>query len=313
VHPYESFVTHYLSCEGVRLREGSVVRVTQASPTTVLGAEKFSPGLVESLREATAVAATASRAWFGRGDKNAADRAAVAAMRAVLRDSPFTGVVVIGEGEKDDAPMLANGELLGSGGVQCDVAVDPLDGTRLVAEGLPGSISVIAIAPRGTMFVPTDVFYMDKLICGAVGRGVVDIRRPVAENLAALARAKRVGVGELTVVILDKPRHAQLTADIRSAGAQLRLVGEGDVAVAVQAAAGDIDLVLGIGGTPEGIVAACAVKALGGFMQGRLAPQSTAEAARAAGAGHDLDRILELDDLVHSDDVLFVMTRLERL
>jgi fructose-1,6-bisphosphatase II len=206
--------------------------------------------------------------------------------------------------------MLANGELLGSGGIEYDVAVDPLDGTRLVAEGLPGSICVIALAPRGTMFVPTDVFYMDKLICGAVGKGAVDIRRPVAENLAALARAKRVDVGELTVVVLDKPRHAQLTADIRATGANLSLVGEGDVAVAVKAASGDIDLVLGIGGTPEGIVAACAVRALGGFMQGRLAPQSAAEAANATGAGHDLGRILELDDLVNSDDVLFVMTRL---
>jgi fructose-1,6-bisphosphatase II len=285
--------------------------VTRAPSTTVLGADKFSPGLVESLGEATEAAAAASRAWFGRGDKNAADLAAVEAMRGVLAGAAFAGTVVIGEGEKDAAPMLANGELLGSGGVEYDVAVDPLDGTRLVAEGIPGSICVIALAPRGTMFVPTDAFYMDKLICGAAGRGVVDLRRPVAENLAALARAKRVDVGELTVVVLDKPRHAQLTADIRSAGASLRLVGEGDVAAAVQAAGGEVDLVLGIGGTPEGIVAACAVKALGGFMQGRLAPQSSEEATKATRAGHDLCRILELDDLVSSDEVLFVMTGLQ--
>jgi fructose-1,6-bisphosphatase II len=282
--------------------------VTLALSTTVLGPDNFSPGLVESLCEATEAAAAASRAWFGRGDKNAADRAAVEAMRGVLAGAAFSGTVVIGEGEKDAAPMLANGELLGSGGVEYDIAVDPLDGTRLVAEGFPGSICVIALAPRGTMFVPTDAFYMDKLICGAVGRGVLDLRRPVAENLAALARAKRVDVGELTVVVLDKPRHTQLTADIRSAGANLRLVGEGDVAAAVQAAGGEVDLVLGIGGTPEGIVAACAVEALGGFMQGRLAPQSAEEATRATRAGHDLGRILELDDLVNSDEVLFIMT-----
>jgi fructose-1,6-bisphosphatase II len=282
--------------------------VTLALSTTVLGTDRLSPALAESLSEATAAAATASRAWFGRGDKNAADRAAVEAMRGVLAGAAFSGTVVIGEGEKDAAPMLANGELLGSGGVEYDVAVDPLDGTRLVAEGIPGSICVIALAPRGTMFVPTDAFYMDKLICGAVGRGVVDLRRPVAENLAALARAKRVDVGELTVVVLEKPRHAQLTADIRSAGANLRLVGEGDVAAAVRAAGGEVDLVLGIGGTPEGIVAACAVKALGGFMQGRLAPQSVEEATKVTRAGHDLGRILELNDLVNSDEVLFVMT-----
>jgi fructose-1,6-bisphosphatase II len=284
--------------------------MTQAPSTTVLGAEKFPWELVESLAAATAAAASASRAWFGRGDKYAADRAAVEAMRGVLAHAPFAGTVVIGEGEKDAAPMLANGELLGSGGVEYDVAVDPLDGTRLVAEGLPGSICVIALAPRGTMFVPTDVFYMDKLICGAVGTDVVDIRRPVAQNLAALARAKGVDVGELTVVVLDKPRHARLIADIQSVSANLRLVGEGDVAAAVEAARGEVDLVLGIGGTPEGIVAACAVKALGGFMQGRLAPQTGAEAARATSAGHDLDRILELDDLVNSTEVLFTMTRL---
>lgn len=285
--------------------------MTRAPSATVLGQDKFSPGLVASLGEATEAAATASRAWFGRGDKNAADRAAVEAMRGVLAGAAFSGTVVIGEGEKDAAPMLANGELLGNGGVEYDIAVDPLDGTRLVAEGLPGSICVIALAPRGTMFVPTDAFYMDKLICGAVGRGVVDLRRSVAENLAALARAKRVDVGELTVVVLDKPRHAQLSTDILSVGANLRLVGEGDVAAAVQAAAGEVDLVLGIGGTPEGIVAACAVKALGGFMQGRLAPQSSEEATRATRAGHDLGRILELDDLVNSDEVLFVMASVQ--
>jgi fructose-1,6-bisphosphatase II len=204
--------------------------------------------------------------------------------------------------------MLANGERLGVGGPECDIAVDPLDGTRLVAEGLPGSICVLALAPRGTMFVPTGAFYMDKIVCGAAGRGAVDLRRPVGENLAALAEALGTPVRELTVVVLDKPRHARLVAEIPAAGVRLRLVGEGDIRSAVDAAtAGSgVDLVLGVGGTPEGIVAACAVRALGGFMQGRLAPQTPGERAAALAAGHDLDRVLELDDLVASDRVLFV-------
>jgi fructose-1,6-bisphosphatase II len=215
---------------------------------------------------------------------------------------------VIGEGEKDDAPMLVNGERLGRGGEAYDVAVDPLDGTRLVAQGLPGSVAVIGLAPRGTMLDPVDVFYMDKLICAGVGRGVVDLRRPVSENLAALAQVTEKRVSDLVVVVLDKPRHARLIEDIRSAGATARLVGEGDVSAAVSAASGDIDLVLGIGGTPEGIIAACAVRALGGFMQGRLAPQTPAQVEAAVDAGHDLERVLEVDDLVNSDDVLFVLT-----
>jgi fructose-1,6-bisphosphatase II len=280
---------------------------------TVLGGEGYGGELVERVTEATRAAATASRAWFGRGDKNAADAAAVAAMRAVLAGAPFDGTVVIGEGEKDAAPMLANGERLGAGGPECDIAVDPLDGTRLVAEGVPGSICVLALAPRGTMFVPTDAFYMDKIVCGAAGRGVVDLRRPAGDNLAALAEASGVAVRDLTVVVLDKPRHADLIARVREAGATLRLVGEGDIRAAVDAATqgSGVDVVLGVGGTPEGIVAACAVRALGGFMQGRLAPQSPAERAGALTAGHDLDRVLELDDLVASDRVLFVSTAVD--
>jgi fructose-1,6-bisphosphatase II len=275
---------------------------------TVLGGERYSAGLVGSLVAATDAAAAASRQWFGRNDKSAADQAAVAAMRSVLLDACFDGVVVIGEGEKDDAPMLANGERLGSGGESYDIAVDPLDGTRLVAEGLPGSIAVIALAPRGTMFDPIGVFYMDKLICSGAGRGVVDIRRSVARNLAAFADATGRQVADLVVVVLDKPRHVKLIAEIRAAGATARLVGEGDVSWAVSAASGEVDFVLGIGGTPEGIVAACAVRALGGFMQGRLAPQSTEQETAARAAGHDLERILELDDLVSSESVLFVST-----
>jgi fructose-1,6-bisphosphatase II len=274
--------------------------------TTVLGGAGYEAGLVEALVRATEDAAAAARGWLGRHDKDAADAAAVAAMRAALAGAPFDGMVVIGEGEKDAAPMLANGERLGRGGRAYDIAVDPLDGTRLVAEGLPGSIAVIALAPRGTMFDPVDVFYMDKLVCSEAGRGVVDLRLPVEENLSAFAAARGCPVSELSVVVLDKPRHRQLIGRIRATGANVRLVGEGDVAAAVRAARGDVDFVLGIGGTPEGVIAACAVRALGGFMQGRLAPQSPEQRATALAAGHDLERILELHDLVASDDVLFV-------
>jgi fructose-1,6-bisphosphatase II len=276
--------------------------------TTVLGGDGYPAELVAALTRATEGAAVAAHAWLGKGDKDAADGAAVAAMRSALVDAPFDGTVVIGEGEKDAAPMLANGERLGAGGTAYDIAVDPLDGTRLVAAGLPGSIAVIALAPRGTMFDPVGVFYMDKLICAAVGRGIVDISRPVADNLTALAAASGKPVDALEVVVLDKPRHELLIVDIRASGAAVRLVGEGDVAAAVAAASGEVDLVLGIGGTPEGILAACAVRALGGFMQGRLAPQSPTQAENAMRAGHDLERVLELDDLVNSRDVLFVMT-----
>ena len=276
--------------------------------TTVLGGEGYSTDVVAALARATAGAAGAARGWHGRGQKDAADAAAVTAMRAVLADAPFDGTVVIGEGEKDEAPMLANGERLGAGGPAYDIAVDPLDGTRLVAEGVPGSIAVIALAPRGTMFDPAGVFYMDKLICGGAGRGVVDIRLPVADNLVAFAAATARGVSDLNVVVLDKPRHVQLIADIRATGATVRLVAEGDVSWAVAAASGEVDFVLGVGGTPEGIIAACAVRALGGFMQGRLAPQTAAEFTGARAAGHDVERILEVGDLVASDSVLFVST-----
>jgi fructose-1,6-bisphosphatase II len=276
--------------------------------TTVLGGTGYAPELVAALTRATEEAALAAGAWLGRGDKDAADGAAVAAMRSALIDAPFDGFVVIGEGEKDAAPMLANGERLGSGGIPYDIAVDPLDGTRLVAEGLPGSIAVIALAPRGTMFDPVGVFYMDKVICAAVGRGVVDIRRPVADNLIALAVASGKRVSELVVVVLDKPRHVRLIAEIRAAGATVTLVGEGDITAAVRAASGEVDLVLGVGGTPEGIVAACAIRALGGFMQARLAPQSPEQNLRALTGGHDLEHVLELEELVASDSVLFVST-----
>ncbi|PPL14857.1 fructose-bisphosphatase class II family protein [Microterricola pindariensis] len=294
--------------------------------TTVIGADNFSPELVAAVVQATDAAAAASAALVGNGDKNGIDAAAVAAMRAGLLTAPFAGTVVIGEGEKDDAPMLANGERLGLGfGVApsapvsaagsdvadypaCDIAVDPLDGTRLAAENLPGAVCVIALAPAGTLFDPRDVFYMDKLIAGPAGVGVLSLALPAAENVRRLADATGRGVGELTVAVLDKPRHAALIAELRAAGVQLRLVGEGDIGTAIEAATpgSGLDLAIGVGGTPEGVIAACAVRALGGFMEGRLAPQGDEQLALALAAGHDLDRVLGLDDLVASERVLFV-------
>ncbi|WP_104166420.1 fructose-bisphosphatase class II family protein [Cryobacterium sp. N22] len=281
------------------------------STSTVLGGEHYSAELVDAVRAATVAAALAAGAWFGRGDKNAADAAAVAAMRAELLPAPFAGYVVIGEGEKDEAPMLANGEELGSGrGPACDIAVDPLDGTRLVQEGLPGSVCVIALAPRGTLFDPRDVFYMDKLISSAPARGVLDLRATPSENVSRLAEALGKPVNEITVAVLDKPRHASLVAELLAVGARVVLAGEGDVSVAIDAATpgGRIDLAMGIGGTPEGVLTACAIRALDGFMEGRLAPQSDDQLRLALAAGHDLDRVLTLDDLVASDRVLFAST-----
>ncbi|KQQ03756.1 MULTISPECIES: fructose-bisphosphatase class II family protein [unclassified Rathayibacter] len=278
------------------------------SDVRLIASPSYPPELREAVGESVRAAAEAARGWYGRGDKLAADAASVVAMRAVLAEAPFDGIVVIGEGEKDDAPMLANGERLGRASApSCDVAVDPLDGTRLTAEGIPGSVCVIALAPRGTMLDPRDVFYMDKLVCSAAGAGVVSLDLAPAENARRLAEALGKPLGELVVVVLDKPRHSELVSALRAAGVSLELRGEGDVSVAIEAAdpAGRVDLVLGIGGTPEGVVAACAVRALGGVMEGRLAPQTALERANALAAGHDLDRLLTLDDLVASDDVLF--------
>lgn len=289
-------------------------------PATVIGAENFPPELVAAIVRATDSAAAASAALVGNGDKNGIDEAAVRAMREVLLRAPFAGTVVIGEGEKDDAPMLANGEQLGLGfdaarGAaqlalfpECDIAVDPLDGTRLAAEGLPGAVCVIAIAPAGTLFDPRDVFYMHKLIAGRDGVGVLALALPATENVRRLADATGRPVGDLTVAVLDKPRHAELIAELRAAGVRLRLVGEGDIGTAIEAATpgSGVDLAIGIGGTPEGVIAACAVRALGGFMEGRLAPQGDAQLRLALAAGHDLERVLTLDDLVASKRVLFV-------
>jgi fructose-1,6-bisphosphatase II len=259
----------------------------------------------------TEAAAMASARWVGRGDKNAADGAAVNAMRLLINSVAMNGIVVIGEGEKDKAPMLFNGEQVGDGtGPLCDVAVDPIDGTRLAANGMPDAISVLAVSARGAMYDPSAVFYMSKLVTGPEAADVVDIDAPPAANIAAVARAKQLSPHDVTVIILDRPRHAGLIEEVRATGARIKLITDGDVAGAILAARGGtgIDLLLGIGGTPEGVIAACAVKCLGGVILGKLAPTDDAERARAVDAGHDLDRVLTTDDLVASDDAFFAAT-----
>ncbi|TFD02128.1 fructose-bisphosphatase class II family protein [Cryobacterium sinapicolor] len=276
--------------------------------STVIGADGWPAELVAAVRASTEAAAVATLPWVGRGDKIAADQAAVAAMRAVLLTAPFRGTVVIGEGEKDHAPMLANGERLGSGdGPDCDIAVDPLDGTTLAALGLPGAVCVIALSPRGTMFDPAGVFYMEKLISGPAGHGVLDLRASATHNLRAFAAARSVPETALTVAVLDKPRHVALIRELEFAGARVLRIAEGDVSTAIAAASTDagVDLSMGIGGTPEGVIAACAVRALGGVMLGRMAPQSDAERGAARSAGLDLTLIYTAADLVSSERVLF--------
>ncbi|SEB35095.1 fructose-1,6-bisphosphatase II [Paramicrobacterium humi] len=267
--------------------------------------------LALELVRATEAAAIRAVPFIGRGDKNAADKAAVDAMRAFLGTVSFDGVVVIGEGEKDRAPMLFNGEHVGNGdGPHCDMAVDPIDGTSLTAAGRQNALSVIAVSDRGTMLDASSVFYMDKIATGPEGKGVVDIRKPIGENLRALAKAKGKDVSELTVAVLDRPRHEQLISDIREAGAGTRLMLDGDVAGGINAAryGTRIDMCVGIGGSPEGIVTACALKALGGFIQGRLAPRDDEERQKGIDAGLKMDYVYEADELVRGDNTFFVAT-----
>ncbi|MCP2336694.1 class II fructose-bisphosphatase [Actinomadura rupiterrae] len=267
--------------------------------------------LALELVRVTEAAAMAAARWVGRGDKNGADGAAVNAMRQLINTVSMSGVVVIGEGEKDNAPMLYNGEAVGDGsGAECDVAVDPVDGTRLTALGMNNAIAVLAVAPRGSMYDPSAVFYMEKLVTGAEAADAVDIERPIADNIRAVARAKGSSVDDVTVVILDRPRHEGIVKEIRETGARIKFILDGDVAGAIMAAreGTGVDLLLGIGGTPEGIIAACAIKALGGVIQGRLWPKDDPERQKALDAGHDLNRVLTTDDLVSSDDVFFAAT-----
>jgi fructose-1,6-bisphosphatase II len=261
-------------------------------------AEAPDRNLALELVRVTEAAAMAAGRYVGRGDKNGGDGAAVDAMRRLIGSVSMQGVVVIGEGEKDSAPMLYNGEAVGDGtGPEVDVAVDPVDGTTLMAKGMNNAIAVMAVAERGTMYNPSAVFYMDKIVTGPEAAHVVDIRASVAENVAAVAGAKGGRNEDVTVMVLDRPRHADLVEEIRSSGARIRFISDGDVAGAIAAArsGSGIDLLLGVGGTPEGIIAACAVKCLGGVIQ-------------ALAAGHDLDRVLYTDDLVASDNVFFVAT-----
>ncbi len=269
--------------------------------------------LALELVRVTEAAAMAAARWVGRGDKNGADGVAVNAMRVMISTVAMDGVVVIGEGEKDNAPMLYNGERVGDGtGPECDVAVDPIDGTTLTAKGMNNAIAVLAVAPRGTMYDPSAVFYMEKLVTGPEAADVVDIRYPVGENVHQVAKAKGVKPSDVTVVMLDRPRHADLAEEVRAAGARIKFITDGDVAGAIAAgrAGSGVDLLLGIGGTPEGIIAACAMKALGGVIQGRLWPQDDEERQKAIDAGHnlDLDHVLTTDDLVTADDCFFVAT-----
>ncbi len=259
----------------------------------------------------TEAAAMAAGRWVGRGDKMGGDGAAVDAMRQLIGTVSMKGVVVIGEGEKDKAPMLFNGEEVGDGlGPEADVAVDPIDGTTLMAKGMPNAIAVMAVAERHTMYDPSAVFYMEKLVTGPEAADVVDITAPAKHNIQAVAKAKGGAVEDVTVCILDRPRHEDLVREVREAGARIKFISDGDVAGAVMAASQGtgVDLLLGIGGTPEGIITACAVKCLGGVIQGRLWPQKRSEFVNAAAAGLDLDAILSTDDLVRSDNVFFVAT-----
>ena len=269
--------------------------------------------LALELVRVTEAAAMAAGRWVGRGDKNGADGVAVNAMRVMISTIGMNGTVVIGEGEKDNAPMLYNGEVVGDGtGPECDVAVDPIDGTTLTAKGMSNAVAVLAVAPRGSMYDPSAVFYMEKLVAGPEAADVVDIRLPAAENIRRVAKAKGSQPEDITVVLLDRPRHAELAEEIRAAGARIKFISDGDVAGAIMAARPEtgIDLLLGIGGTPEGIIAACAMKSMGGVIQARLWPQDDAERQRALDAGHNLDPdfVLGTDDLVTGDDCFFVAT-----
>jgi fructose-1,6-bisphosphatase II len=259
----------------------------------------------------TEAAAMASSRWVGHGDKNGADGAAVDAMRHMLGSVSMDGVVIIGEGEKDEAPMLYNGERLGDGSPPAvDIAVDPIDGTTLTAKGRANAIAVIALSEQGTMFNPGPCVYMEKIAVGPECKGVIDITRPIADNLRAVARAKRESVREVTAVILDRPRHDDLIAEVRRIGARIRLIPDGDVAGAISTAwsGAGADILLGIGGTPEGVISAAALKCMGGEIQGRLWARDDAERAAAEAAGYDLDRVLTTDDLVAGDNSFFAAT-----
>ena len=267
--------------------------------------------LALELVRVTEAGALASGRWVGRGDKEGGDGAAVDAMRQLVSSVSMRGVVVIGEGEKDEAPMLYNGEQVGNGnGPEVDFAVDPVDGTTLMAKGMPNAISVLAVAERGAMFDPSAVFYMEKIAVGPDYADVIDITVPVAENIARIAKIKKGSASDVTVCILDRPRHAELIQQVRDAGSRIRLISDGDVAGAIAAARPDsgTDMLIGTGGTPEGIIAAAAMRCMDGAILGRLAPTDDTEKQKAIDAGHDLDRVLDTKDLVSGENVFFTAT-----
>jgi fructose-1,6-bisphosphatase II len=267
--------------------------------------------LALELVRVTEAAAMAAGRWIGRGEKESADQAAVDAMRHMLQTVAMDGVVVIGEGEKDEAPMLYNGERVGNGqGVEVDVAVDPLEGTRLTALGQPNAIAVIAVAERGTMFFPGAAVYMDKIAVGRDGADAIDIEATPAENVRRVAKAKGKKVEAMVVVILDRDRHADLIREVREAGASVRLITDGDVAPSIAASRvqATVDMLMGIGGTPEGVISAAAIKCLGGAIQGKLWPRNDEERADLVDHGYDLDKVLTTDDLVGGDDVFVAAT-----
>jgi fructose-1,6-bisphosphatase II len=276
----------------------------------VLGATPTRNLALELARVTEAAAMLAGR-FMGRGDKEGADQAAVNAMRLVLSTVDMNGIIVIGEGEKDKAPMLFNGEKVGNGSEpDVDVAVDPIDGTRPLAFGRSNSIATVAIAPRGAMFDPGPFLYMNKIVVGPEAKGKINIEWSITENLHAIAKAKGLEVDDLTIIILDRPRHDDMIAEIRRAGARIRQIPDGDVAAALMTAWPDsgVDVLLGIGGTPEGVLAACALRAMGGEIQGKLFARDEDELRRGREAGYDFDKVLTMNDLVSSEDVFFAAT-----
>lgn len=270
-----------------------------------------SRNLALELVRVTEAAALSAAPFMGRNDKIAADQAAVDGMRLMLNSINMTATVVIGEGEKDEAPMLYNGEVLGAGdGPEMDLAVDPIDGTRPLAQGRPNSIAIVAAAPRGTMYDPGPFVYMNKIAVGPGAAGSINIEKPIADNLSAIAKALDKRPTDVTVVILERPRHEDMVKEIRAAGARIRFIDDGDVAGALMSAwpNSGIDVLLGIGGTPEGVITACAMRAMGGEIQGKLYARNDDELNRGRDMGYDFDKVLTMHDLVSSDDVFFAGT-----
>jgi fructose-1,6-bisphosphatase II len=288
-----------------------LIRFWDNLPMTPSRREAPDRNLALELVRVTEAGAMAAGRWVGRGDKEGGDGAAVDAMRQLVNSVSMRGVVVIGEGEKDNAPMLYNGEEVGNGdGPDCDFAVDPVDGTTLMSKGMPNAISVLAVAERGAMFDPSAVFYMNKIAVGPDAVDVLDITAPIGENIRRVAKVRNSTAADMTVCILDRPRHAQLIEDVRDTGARIRLISDGDVAGAISACRPNsaTDMLVGVGGTPEGIIAAAAIRCMGGAIQAQLAPYDDAERQKAIDAGYDLDQILTTEDLVSGENVFFCAT-----